>query len=114
MQVDDLDAVVEEPRSATLGIHAVTHDHLTEAKLVDHSAAVPAGSQSCDQDGVVPGGAASSGSKGVGLAMQRSVTLLHQPVMSRTQQCAIEVEDRSAYRNAALSEADASLFQRDR
>ncbi len=97
-----------------LGVDAVADNHLVEAKLVDQAAAVPARGERGDQNRVVPGRAAPGSSKRVGLSVKRTVALLHQAVVSCPEQGTVDMEDRSAHGNAALSKADARLFQCDR
>jgi hypothetical protein len=111
--VDDVDALLLEPIHSALRILRVAHDNAAEAELIDEPAAIPAGRQSGDENGVVPGGASARRAEGVGLTVERAVALLHEPVASLADQLAIEGEDCSADRHAAFVKTDARLFERN-
>src|ERR1700733_16161820 len=114
MQIDDVDALLLEPVNPALRVHAITDDHLAKAELINQTAAVPARGERGDENRVVPGRTAPGSAKGVGLSVQRAVALLHQAVVPCSQQRAVNMKDRTAHGNSALSKADASLFQCDR
>src|SRR5450432_169050 len=113
MEIDDVDALLAEPHHTALGVDGVADDDLLEAELVDHAAAIPAGSEGGDEDGVAPGGAAAGGAEGVGFAVERAVAFLHEAVMAGTEERAVRMKDGAPHGNAAFGQSDASLFQRD-
>ncbi len=62
----------------------------------------------------MPGGPATRGAKGIRLPMQRTITLLHQPVAACAKQRSIHMENCAPYWNPTLGKTDAGLFNRYR
>src|SRR5690606_11205701 len=79
-EVDHLHAVFAQPVVPALEIHRIAHHHGTDAELAHQAAAVPAGRERGDHDGVAVGALAAGLAEGVGFAVHRRVVLLHAAV----------------------------------
>src|ERR671915_492317 len=110
-QIHDLDAALSKPIDPTEEVDRLTDDHLGDAELAHEPAAVPARRQRRDHHRVPVAPPPATAPKRVGLAVKRGILLLDAPIPAPAQQLAISGEERRAYRNATLGQAQPGLLQ---
>jgi hypothetical protein len=113
VQVDDADAVFDEPVEAAAETDGFADDDSSDLELADESAAIPAGGERGDHDLVAVGALAAGFAKGVGFAMDARVAFLNAAVATAAEQGAVGGEECGADGDAAFGEAEASFVDRD-
>src|SRR5487761_2238544 len=80
VEVDDVDTVFAQPIDATGEGAAFTDDQGADVKLAHEAAAVPAGGEGGDHHQVAIAALAAGAAKGVGLAVDAGIALLHAAI----------------------------------
>src|ERR1700704_2691931 len=114
IEIKDSYAKRAQPLHAALKIAALADDQRTEAKLPDQSTAIPARRQRGDHGQASIAALASRIAEGIGLAMHRRVIVLHSTVMTRADEFARAIKDRSSDRDASFGQPFAGFRQRHR
>src|SRR3546814_13322896 len=77
-QVDDLDAVLAQPRNPAVEVHQLAHHHGADVELPHQAAAVPARGERGDHARVAVAALESGLADGVGFAGPGRVALVHE------------------------------------
>ncbi len=112
-EIDDRDAVFAQPIEAAGKVDGLADDHRADPELPHEAAAVPARGECRDHDRVAVGPLAAGLAECVRLAVDRRIALLDASIVPAAEQPTLPVEERRAYRDAALGEAEPRLFERD-
>ena len=113
VEVDDADAVFDEPVEAAAEADGLADDDRSDLELTDEAAAIPAGGESSDHYFVAIGALAAGFAEGVGLAVDAGVGLLDPAVAASGKQVAGSVEERGADGDAAFLQAEAGFVDGD-
>src|SRR3546814_14496004 len=111
-QVDDLDAVLAQPRNPAVEVHRLAHHHGADVELPHQAAAVPARGERGDHDRVAVAALAAGLAEGVGFAVHGRVAFLHAAVAAAAEQADVLVIERRADRAAAFGPAGATSEER--
>src|SRR5262249_14000216 len=112
-QVDHFHSALPEPVDAARKVDRLANDDRTDPKLPDQPAAIPARRERRDHDLVAIASLAARFAKGVRLAMDGRVALLHAAVVAASEKLAVAVEERGADRNSTFGEPAARLLEGD-
>lgn len=111
IEVNDSYAKGAQPLHAALKIAALSDDQRTEAKLTDQSTAVPARRKRGNHGQVSIAALASRMAEGIGLAVHGRVVVLYSTVMTRADEFAHGIKDRSSDRDASFGQPFMSFRQ---
>src|SRR6202795_1925779 len=101
IEIEDFYAKRAQPLHAAPKIAALADDQRAEAKLADQSAAIPARRKRGNHGQASIAPLASRIAEGIGLAMHGRVIVLHSAVMTRADEFARGIKDRSSNRDAS-------------
>jgi len=104
IEINDSYAKRAQPLHPALKIAALSNDQRTEAKLSDQSTAVPARRKRGNHGQVSIAALASRIAEGIGLAMHGRVVVLYSTVMTRADEFAHGIKDRSSDRDASFAQ----------
>src|SRR5581483_4627896 len=111
VEIDDFDAILAEPLDSPTESAALAYDDYSDAKLPHQPAAIPAGSERCDHHQIAIAALAAGAAKGIRLAVDTGIALLHTAIAATAHQLTRAREEGRADWNATLCKPQTRLVE---
>lgn len=111
VEVNDFDAILEQPIDSALKVHGLANDDRPDAKLPDQTAAIPARSQRRYHDFVAVGSLAPRAAKRVGFPVRGGIAFLHPAIVTFAQKRPFACKKSGADGNSSFYQSGASFLQ---
>lgn len=102
--------MLAEPFDAALKIYRFANDHRANAELPDESAAIPTRGKCSYHNGIAIAPLPARVAKGVGLSMNRRITVLNAAIMAAAKQATVPIKERGPDRDSTFVKPELSLL----